>query len=57
MIKSFSKYPEIYERMLDTTATGIDEKIYLPNSGYSETRSFILDGKKWYLRHVNIMNL
>jgi hypothetical protein len=57
MIKSIDDYPDMYKRKLDTTKTGIDEKIFIPNSGYIETRSFILDGKKWYLRHINIMNL
>lgn len=57
MIKSIDDYPEMYDRKIDSTSTGIDEKIFIPRSGYIETRSFILDRKKWYLRHINIINL
>jgi hypothetical protein len=56
MIKSINDYPETYERKIKTTTKRIDEKIYIPNSGYNETRSFILNGKKWYLQSITILN-
>ncbi|PLX23868.1 MAG: hypothetical protein C0599_03375 [Salinivirgaceae bacterium] len=56
-IRSINQYPDTYERKIEKTQTGIDEKIYIPSSGYIETRSFVLEGKKWYLRRVFILNL
>jgi hypothetical protein len=57
MIPSIKDYPDKYNREITKTNDTVTEKIYIPNSGYYEIRTFIRKENKWFLDYFLIHSL
>ncbi len=56
MLRKIEDYPDHYATKFVKTETGIEEWIYIPNSGYIEKRFFSRMKNRWYLLRVNILD-